>query len=235
MPKFPVPPVPDLARAAGSTVGEMSDWWLAYYDRDPVPWNYVRGTKIVRKSYEGLHNERALLAACAAEKIEQGRRSNAEIVSLAAPLAFGRQTQVFDLPRRQFPFGRDNRAGYRIPFFFVEGGVVKLYHLQPRKSASVSFEQMGMVATIYRRFILDTEFYGQNVDVEIVDLAEDEETGERAVNRYSLADLELWPEKRLQDQLSLIVESLDRVWNSGQIKPRDRKGRRPDPDMPLFD
>ena len=72
------------------------------------------------------------------------------------------------------------------------------------------------------------------VEVEIVDLAEDPDTGERAVNRYSLADLELWPEKRLQDRLTLIAESLDRVWNSGLIKPRDRKGRRPDPDMPLF-
>ncbi len=237
MPKFPVPPVPELARAGGSTVDEMVSWWLAYYDRKPVPWNYLRGTKVVRKSYDGLHVLRQLLAGCELEKIEQSRKSNAEIVELAAPLAFGRQTQVFNLPRRQFPFGRDNRAGYRIPFFFVEGGVIKLYHLQPRKnsSASVTLEQMGMVGTIYKRFILDQEFYGQKADVEIVDLSEDRVTHARAVRRYSLADLELWSERRLQDRLSLIAESLDRVWNSGLIKSRDRKGRRPDPDMPLFD
>ncbi len=113
--------------------------------------------------------------------------------------------------------------------------MVKLYHLQPRKGAAVSFDQMGMVATIFKRFILDTEFYGQKVDIEIVDLAEDPTTNQRAVNRYSLTDLELWSEQRLQDRLTLIAESLDRVWNSGLIKPRDRKGRRPDQDMPLFD
>jgi hypothetical protein len=233
--KYPVPPVPELARAAGGTVEEMFGWWLTYYDRDPAPFNYVRGTKIIRASYGGLHNLPLLLAGCAAEKIEQSRKSNSEIVALAAPLAFDRQTQVFDLPRRRFPFGRNLQAAYRIPFFFVENGAVKLYHLQPRKSASVSFEQMSMVATIYKRFILDTEFYGQSVDVEIVDLAGDPDTKARAVHRYALNDLELWSEQQLQDRLTLIAESLDRVWNSGLIKPRDRKGRRPDPDMPLFD
>ena len=142
---------------------------------------------------------------------------------------------MFDLPRQQFPFGRDNRAGYRIPFFFVEDSTVKLYHLQPRKSAAVTFDQMGMVATIFKRFILDTEFYGQKVNVEIVDLAEDKTSHAREVNRYTLDDFELWSEERLQDRLTLIAESLDRVWSSGTIKLRDRRGRRPDPDMPLFD
>ena len=235
MRRYPVPPVPELARAGGSTVEEMVSWWLVYYDSEPVRWNYLCGTKVVRKSYSGLHNLRLLLAGCEAEKIDQGRRSNAEIVTLAAPRAFGRQTQVFDLPRRQFPFGRDIRSGYRIPFFFVESGVVKLYHLQPRKGASVTRDQMGMIATIYKRFILDQEFYGQKSDVEIVDLAVDPRTKERVVNAYSLSALEVWSEERLQDRLTMVAESLDRVWNSGLIRPGDRRGRRPDPDMPLFD
>lgn len=235
MPKFPVPPVTELSRAEGSTVDEMFAWWTAYYDRNPVPWNYLRGTKCVRASYGGLHNLPQLVAGCAAEKIDQGRVSNSEIVTLAAPLAFGRRTQVFDLPRRQFPFGRDNRAGYRIPFFFVEDSVVKLYHLQPRKGAAPTHEQMSMTATIYKRFLLDTEFYGLPSDVEIVDLAEDPTTKTRGVTRLSLAELDIWSVERLQDRLTLIAESLERVWNSGLIRPRSRTGRRPDPDMPLFD
>lgn len=235
MAHYPVPSVPELARAGGSTVDEMVSWWQAYYGREPVPWNYVRGTKVVRAAYSGLHSLPQLVAGCAAEKIDQGRKSNSEIVELAAPLAFGRRTQVFDLPRRQFSFGRDIRSGYRIPFFFVEDGTVKLYHLQPRKTAAVTFDQMGMVATIYKRFILDTEFYGQKINVEIVDLAEDKATHARVLNRFSLNDLELWSDERLQDRLTLIAESLDRVWSSGTIKPRDRRGRRADPDMPLFD
>jgi len=39
MSSLPVPPVPDLARVGGSTVDEAYAWFLAYYDRDPVPWN----------------------------------------------------------------------------------------------------------------------------------------------------------------------------------------------------
>jgi len=67
---------------------------VAWGDSEPVPWNYLCGTKIVRKSYSGLHNLRLLLAGCETEKIDQGRRSNAEVVTLAAPRAFGRQMQV---------------------------------------------------------------------------------------------------------------------------------------------
>jgi hypothetical protein len=235
MPKFPVPPVPDLARAEGATVEEMLRWWLVYYNIDPVPWNYRCGTRIIRKAYQGLHNLRSLVAGCDAEKIEQSRKSNAEVVTLAAPLAFGRDTKVFDLPRQRFPFGHDLSSAYRIPFFFVENRQVKLYYLQPRKHAGLSLDQLAMVATIYRRFLLDHFFYGQAADVEFVDLAEDSATKSRQVRRYSLADLELWSEQRLQDRLTLIAESLRAVWDSGLITPRERRVHRPDPEMPLFD
>jgi len=91
-----------------------------------------------------------------------------------------------------------------------------------------------MVATIHKRYLLDTEFYGQPADVEYVDLSEDPTTEQRSVNRYSLSSLKLWSDERLRDRLTLISEALDEVGKMGVVKPR-RRISRPDSDMPLFD
>ena len=234
MTNFPIPPVPELARAEGSSRDEMISYWLAYYAADNVPWNYLSSTRAVKQGFRGLHRLDILVGGCAREKIKQGRMSNEEVVRLAAPVAFGRRTQVFDLPRRQFPFSRDLFSGYRIPFFFVENGVVKLFYLQPRKGYALSLEQIGMVATIHKRYLLDTEFYGNDSDVEYIDVSADPVSEVRVLKRYNLNSIELWSERRLQDRLSLIAETLDYVRTSGLIQPK-RKIRRPEPDMPLFD
>jgi len=156
-------------------------------------------------------------------------------VTLAAPLAFGRQTQVFNLPPRRFGFGRDRSAAYRIPFFFVEDGIIKLYFLQPRKGAGLDYDDFGMVAAIVKRYLLDIEFYGQRYDVEFVDVSASEAQSPRFIRRYGLSDLRLWSDKRLADRLSLISESLDAAAASGRIEKRHRIIPRPEPEMPLFD
>jgi hypothetical protein len=230
----PVPAVPDLARAAGSTRDEVISWFLVYYDTASVPWNYRSGIRCVKTAYRGLHDIKQLTAGADSEKTKAGRTANADIIGRAAPLAFGRTTQVFDLSRRRFSFGRDLYSGYRIPFFFVENGIVKLYYLQPRKEYHLTYDQLCMVATIHKRFLLDTEFFGQPVDVEYVDLSADPITKVRGLHRYSLSSLELWPEKRLADRLTLISEALDYVRTSGLVKPWRRQPPRA-ADMPLFD
>ena len=233
--KLPTPPVPDLARAEGNTVDEIIRWFLVYYDADVVPWSYRAGTYCVKQSYRGLHDIKLLKAGCAREKIEQSKKSNENIVELAAPIAFGRKTQVFDLPRRKFPFGRDLFAGYRIPFFFTEDGIVKLYYLQPRKEFQLTHDQLCMVATIHKKYLLDTEFFGLRCDLEYVDLCGNPKTKVREVHKYSLADLDLWPESRLAKRLTMISEALEFVRNSGVVKPRKRREVPVDPKMPLFD
>src|SRR5262245_54628234 len=119
--KLVTPPVPDLACVPGQTIDEIVEWLTHYYEDPGCPWNYRTGTKAIKTGYRGLHRLDLLAAASGNEKIKQGRVSNAEIIRLAAPIAFGRSTQVFDLPAKQFAFGRTRRAAYRIPFFFVEG------------------------------------------------------------------------------------------------------------------
>jgi hypothetical protein len=235
MTQLPIPAIPDLARASGETRDELISWFLAYYDTDGAPFNYLSGTRAIKQGYKGYHSLAPLVAGCAKEKTAQGRKSNSEIVELAAPISFGRATQVFDLPRRQFQFGRDLRAGYRIPFFFVENKTVKLYYLQPRKGCNLTYDQLCMVATIHKRYLLDTEFFGQPADVEYVDVSADPATKVRAVRLYSLSSLALWSDKRLADRLTLIADALEYVRSSDIVCPRRRVTRRPDAGMPLFD
>lgn len=229
------PPVPDLARIPGGTRDEAVDWLRAYYNAPSAPFNYVPGTLIVKQGYRGLHNLEHLLAGTSRIANSQSRLSNSEVVSMAAPVAFGRNVRVFDLPRRKFNFGRDLEAGFRIPFFFVEGGTIKIYYLQPRKSYNLTLSQLSMVATIHKRYLLDTEFFGENSEIEYVDLCANPDTGERERHVYSLSDMELWPEKRLADRLTLVAEAIDYIKTHELVAPRKRLPRRSIPDMPLFD
>lgn len=232
---IPTPPLPDIARARGDTVPEMGEWFVEYFNMRPIPWNYRRSPRIIKQAYKGLHSLPPLIAGCMDEKNTTGRSSNMEVVNLTAPLAFGRKTQVFDLTPRRFHFGRDRSAAYRVPFFFVENGVIKVYLLQPRKGAGLDLNEFGMVATAMKKYLLDVEFYGQKIDIEFVDVSCPEPKAARLVQRYTLSDLKLWSEKRLSDRLTLISQALDWAAESGRIEKRRRIARRPEPEMPLFD
>ena len=232
--KLPIPPIPDLARARGETRDELITWFKAFYESGGAPFNYMSGTRSIKHAYKGLHVLKQLIAGCDIEKTAQGKKSNTEIVEHAAPLAFGRSTQVFDLPRRQFAFGRDLYSSYRIPFFFVENGTAKLYYLQPRKSCNLTYDEIGMVGTIHKKYLLDTEFFGQKTDVEYVDLSAAPGTKDRIVHCYSLKDLEMWSDKRLSERLTLISEALDYISDNDIVRPRKRRFAQVTPDMPLF-
>ncbi len=233
--ELPTPPVPDLARAKGETVGELVDWFVNFYNQKSAPFNYRRATRAVRAGYKGIHKLHLLTAGCAAEKTAVGRTANSDVVRYAAPVAFGRSTQVFDLSPRRFAFGQNRFAAYRIPFLFVENGIIRVYYLQPRKGAGLTFDELSMVGTIVDAYLLRTEFYGQRCDVEFVYVSAPEGAKERVLNTYSLATLRLWSEERLTKRLSMIAEALDIVAGSERVVRRPRVRPRPEPDMPLFD
>lgn len=232
---LPTPPVPDLARAKGETVGQLVDWFVDFYNLKSAPFNYRRATRSIRAAYKGIHRLHLLTAGCAAEKTAIGRTSNADVVRYAAPVAFGRSTQVFDLSPRRFAFGQNRSAAYRIPFLFVENGIIHVYYLQPRKGAGLDFDELCMVATIVEAYLLQTEFYGQRCDVEFVDVSASEGQKERVLKTYSLASLPRWSNKRLSNRLSMISEALDIVNENERVIRRPRVRSRPEPDMPLFD
>jgi hypothetical protein len=230
----PVPPVPDLARIRGRTVDEMVAWLVGYYDTPSIPWNYRAAALAVKIAYKGMHEISPLVQASKQVKNKIGQKANNDVISLAAPLAFERQTQVFDLSPRKFRFGSNLESPYRIPFFFIENRIVHLYFLQPRKNEGPDIEQLGMVATIHKRYLLDVEFYGLPSDVEHVDLSAPTKDDGREVRTYNLADLELWTPGRLEDRLTMIAEALRIISEKELVQPKRRIAVRPDPEMPMF-
>ncbi|WP_144440044.1 hypothetical protein [Methylobacterium sp. AMS5] len=231
---MPALSVPDLARIEGNTDEVAAHWIINYFNEPGGTFNYARGMRSIKASYNGLHNIEQLKLACNLEKTEIGRRSNKELVSVVAPEAFKRTTQVFDLPAKKFTFGH-RQAGFRVPFFFVEGGIVKICFIWPRKGISLSSRQIGMIATILKNYLLDTEFFGLPTDIEFIEASAPKGCKERSVDRLKLSEIELWSETDLTDRLTLISNALTIAENSGKIKPKKRKAQDIAPDMPLFD
>lgn len=233
---IPTPSVPDLARVEGSTPEEAAEWLIDFFNSPRVPWSYQLSARVAKVAHQGIHRLDLLLPGCATELNPVGRKSNEEVVSLVAPLAFGRSTHVFNLSPRRFNFGQNRASGFRIPFFFTENKVVKLYYLQPRKKFSLSRRQISMVATIHKRHILDTEFFDLASDLEYIDVSANQENGIREVKRMTLRDLEseLWSEEELARRLSLLSTALDLAQSSGRVQLRPRRPVAT-VDMPLFD
>lgn len=232
MSRLVTPPVAELIRTPSTSVDEAVRSLCGFYEIDAKV-NFLTSTKAIKSAYRGFHNINALLAAF--DKKFLGSAANRNVVQLAAPIAFNRSTQVFDLPPKKFPFGRDRLASYRIPFFFVEDGIVKCYFLLPRKGPYLNFDQVCGCATIHKRYLLDQEFYGEKTDLEIVDISAREKGGPRELRVWNTADLQFWSDDRLMKHLTVVSEALDRIENEALVKKNKRTRLLRDPELPLFD
>ncbi|MBK1622245.1 hypothetical protein CKO32_01570 [Afifella marina DSM 2698] len=180
-----------------------------------------------------MHKLKVLLQAPPSEQNRVGFRFNQEVIELTAPYAFGRTTQVFDLSARKFPFGAGRFASYRVPFFFVEKGVVKVCYLQTRKGPYLTAEDYGGMAAVHSRYLMAQEFYGEKIDVEYVDVGATIEGGPRERRRLTLANLDIWPADRLADHLNVVAEALVAIEARG-VAPKRRRPLK-DAELPLFD
>jgi hypothetical protein len=228
------PPLVEVLRADTTSVETAVASLLEFYNPPDVgKFNYLRSIKAVRTAYQGFHRLEQLLAAPISVQERVGFKPNQDVITLACPLAFGRKTQVFDLGIRKFPFGRNRFASYRVPFFFTELGVVKLYYLQYRKGFILSRDIYEGMLLVHRSYLLDQEFYGETSDVEYVDCAAPEDKGPRVRKIYSSSSLEQWSDERLRDQLGIVAAAMDSIEARALKVKRVRPLR--DSSLPLFD
>jgi hypothetical protein len=229
------PPLADVMRADTTNVETAISSLMEFYNPPGGGgrFNYLRAVKTVRKSYQGLHRLPLLEATPPSEMKRAGFKANQDVISLACPVAFGRSIQVFDLKGRRFPFGRERFASYRIPFFFVENKIVKLYFLQYRKNYILTNDDYSGLFTVHRKFLLDQEFYGLRTDVEYIDCGAVEDGGPRVLRGHTSENLEMWSDERLSDHLRIVASAMDEIERRALKIQRVRPLR--DAELPLFE
>ncbi len=228
------PPLVEVLRADTTSVETAILSLLEFYNpKNSGRFNYLRAVKTVRCAYKGLHRLDHLLMASESVQKRAGYKANQDVIALACPVAFRRTTQVFDLGKRFFPFGRERYASYRIPFFFTENFTVKLYYLQYRKNYYISEDVYGGMLTVHRRYLLDQEFYGDRCEIEYVDCSASDEKAPRQLRTFQSSELELWSEERLKDQLGIVAAAMEQI----ELRSLRVKRIRPlrDIELPLFD
>lgn len=89
-----------------------------------------------------------------------------------------------------------------------------------------------MFASIVKKYLLDTEFYDEKVDIEFVEVAERVQKNGRQLKVYNVADVEILDDAAIERHLSIVREALTVIENEKLVT----KKRRPlkDKDLPLF-
>lgn len=224
--------LPDIVRVCTLSEDAAIAHIVAELEGSGGGFNYIDATKRIKAAYKGLHSIGSLVRVPQSKADKVGQKYNIDVVKLAAPLAFHRATNVFDLNGRSFSYGEARHASYRVPFLFTENGTVKLYYLQPRKSAGFSDGEVSLYISIVKKFLLDSEFYGEQVDVEIVDVAEQVGGQGRVLKTFSLSSVEIWSDDKIAEHLKVVRSALDFIEAQNLVK----KKRRPlkDRDLPMF-
>ncbi|WP_313617858.1 hypothetical protein [Agrobacterium sp.] len=226
------PSVPEISRVNSENLDEAVAQLIGALTPSGGGFNYLASTKIAKVAYKGFHNLTQLTAAPSLHDGSVGAAANLDVAKIICPLSFGRTTNVVDVPSRSFHYGAGRYASYRVPFFFVEDRTIKLYFLQPRKRTVYTKKQIGIFATIVKKYFLDAEFYGEKTDIEFVEVAERTPGKGRELNVLGLSDIELVDDAALAKHLSVVQEALRIIEDEKLIT----KKRRPlkDRDLPLF-
>ena len=91
---------------------------------------------------------------------------------------------------------------------------------------------MELYASIAKKYLLDSEFYGEQTEIEFVEAAVRNDGKHREVQVYSFQDLEIWDDYRIARHLNTVEEALGIIEAEKLVK----KKRRPlkDSELPLF-
>jgi hypothetical protein len=205
---------------------------LTEYYRGRAPFNYLPARGVAKPVYSGDLSLAAALETCRARGIPAGRKSNAEVIKLIWAAAQGRNFKYYDLTPRMFPIRRDLSVPVDALFFFVEGGKVKIFWLQPRRGFNPSDEGLGLPAEMVRQ-MYRADF--DDFELELLDLSVPADEAQHRSRRLGFGDLPAVSDKDLEAAAQHFADAYDIVRQMEIKRPERQRRERPSDTRDLFD
>lgn len=228
---LPIPAAQDIVRIVASTEEETERQVVEYFLRGGGAFNYSLSQKLAPHAYAHSINLEHALRACRHQRTAAGAKHNSRVVELVWEAGAGREIVSHDLRPKVIRIRRDMQVRVAPAFYYVEGGVTRLFWLQPRTNYSLSLSKMGLLAALVREVFLVDDFEG--VGFEILDLSVFPGTNVRRSRLIRQEDMPFISKEDLNSALQRFANAFERVRARG-IERKRRPGKRPPTGPDLF-
>lgn len=223
----------DIARIIGRDVIETEARLEQYYtDAFSAPFNYQRAVRLSRFALSRGVPLHSLLEGCNAEPTDQGKQSNAEVLSLLWHLSANRTVRTFELAPKPLAIRSDLRISVAPPFYFVEREQAYVYWLQPRKSYALDGDALALLASIVKSTFLVDDF--RNVGFEVCDMSAPDPKLPREPRVFHLESFNIMSEEETQVKLQFFASAYDRLVARGIQRKKRPESRAPASATGLF-
>lgn len=222
-----VPPIHDVVRLVaspeGSTVASLRD----YYNGGGS-FNYVPVRKLARALVSGKLTKNAAMLSCLSKGSPSGRKQNAEVAELVWEWSRKHDFRCFDIKPRPYKIRADLEIPVKLDFYFVQGGKVYFFWLQPRKTYALNTQQFGILATVIRQLFAIDDFEGAKL--QILDLSAPDGSDVRSTQVHSFDSLPMLTDEKLEQYLGDFAKAYDLLTDEG-FEPKKRQYKKPQDDQ----
>jgi hypothetical protein len=175
--------------SAGATAEQVFLRLREDHQRDKIPFTYGVSRKVAKPIWAGnLPLEAAKNAALKRyPKKGSGQTCNVEVIKNLHRLADGKSRQTGNVPRVNYPYGRDKMLPLSLDFYFIEAGKVYLVLIQPRKMECPNIFSLAILAKIIKSAYVPDIF--DDAELCLIDMSADCVGGERRISMYGFSDL----------------------------------------------
>lgn len=222
----------DIARIIGRDIDETEARLYEYYtNTDKAFFNYRRALKLSRFVFGREVGLSQILESCKAEKTEQGRKSNSDVLRLLWGASDSRSVRTYELAPKFLAIRKDLRIRVAPPFYFVEGDKAYVFWLQPRKNYALDHAALGFLASMIKATFLVDDFH--DVGLEVCDMSSPSPKQDREITSYHLESFNIMSEGEATHKLQLFALAYDRLVARGveRSKRAQRSQQLPGPDL----
>ncbi len=208
----PLPSAVDAARIIDEDESVVERRLREYYKAARPPWNYNWVKRVSKNIYSGDLAVAAFRSALEQRtrkgKVRAGIEPNVDVALLLRKHSEGRVFQCFDIKPRKVFISRQYSLMLNPPFYFVEGGIVKIFWLQPRKQYALNDHQAGVLGSLLRLSHFRDDF--SDAKLELFDASAPDATT-REPRKLGLDDLPRISEEELTSSLRALLIAYERV------------------------